>query len=338
MMSTSPAQPALCQVAIVTLDMERSIQFYRELLGFRYAGYFPVRGPVAARIFGVPQVRGECHWLTGDVRFFQIELLRFDEPVSRSRPRRHDEIGYQRISVEVPDLAAKLRAIEALGGERLTDVLSGADAERAWVRDPDGVLIDLICPRNGAARTRFLGISAVVDDLPNATRYFSDCLGLPRWASGKGAPPRPPEEDSAMIPCPPATESVTLSGGSCWLELNHYRASGASGADAERQLTDRGLMNIALGVRRPAQFMHLYRRLLDLGYRCATEPFGGRLSHGVYVQPTSGVSVELIQLPALFDSLWGFKPPGPIAAAAQRVVRFRLRRLRQPLTQSGGAV
>lgn len=336
-MSTSTIKPSICQVAIVTLDVERSLRFYRELLGFRSAGYIPVRGAIAARMFGVPRIEGECHWLTGDAPFFQLELFHFTEPVSRSRSRPHDEVGYQRIAIEVAELPATLRALESLGGTLLTEILRGPGADRAWVRDPDGVLIELSSPRGGTAQARFLGISAVVDDLGKATRYFSDCLGLAPEASGEPNRERLSEEAGAKLPCPPARDGVTLSAGPYWLELNHYGHSAAPGADAQRQLTDQGLMNIALGVRKPAEFIHLYRGLLAQGYPCATEPVGGGLSHSVYVQPTSGLSVELLQLPPFFDSLWGFKPPGPIASATQSVLRFLLSRQRQPLDPSAGA-
>lgn len=336
-MSPSTVEPCLCQVAIVTHDVERSLRFYRELLGFRSAGHIPVRGAVAAQMFAVPRIQGVCHWLTGDEPFFQLELFRFDEPTSRSAPRSHDEVGYQRIAIEVADLRATLRTVETAGGTVLTDVRQEGDADRAWVRDPDGVLIELASARGGVAQTRVVGISAVVGDLAKATRYFSDCLGLSPRASGESVRQGASGEADASLPCPPAPRRLTLAAGRYWLELNQYRSAEAAEPKAPRQLTDRGLMNIALGLRKPGEFTTLYRRVLDQGYRCETDPVGGGLSHSVYVQPTSGLSVELLQLPPLFDSLWGFKPPGAVAAATQSVLRYFLNRQRQPVGPSAGA-
>lgn len=326
MAMSSHVQPTLCQVAIVTLDVERSIRFYGELLGLRHVGYIPVRGELAARMFSVPRIQGRNHWLTGGERFFQLELFQFDEPASRSLPRRHDDLGFQRIAVEVADLAAARRVVGAHGGELITDVQGGAAATRAWVRDPDGVLIELSAPRHAVARPRVLGVSAVVDDLADARRYFADCLNLPEWQGE-----RPPED----APHPRADESITLAAGSSWIELARYRQRGEP---AHRpRLTDRGLMNIALGVRRPAEFSDLYRRVIAQGRRCATDPIGNAFGHMVYTEPTSSLSVELLQLPAFLDPLWGFKAPGPLAAAGQRVLRFMLERQRQPVAGAAGA-
>jgi catechol 2,3-dioxygenase-like lactoylglutathione lyase family enzyme len=324
-MSASRVQPTLCQVALVTLDVARSVRFYGELLGVRHAGYIPVQGRIAARMFGVPRVQGTCHWLAGEASFFQLELFHFDDPVSQSRPRRHDDLGFQRIAVEVADLPAARRSVAALGGELLTDIHHGASADHAWVRDPDGVLIELIQPPHAVAQPRLLGISAVVEDLTDARRALADCLGLGQWAAG--AAEREPGGQDA--PCPPADESAALAAGPYWIELNRY----GDGRAAHRpHLTDRGLMNIALGVRRPSEFKDLYRSLLEQGRRCATDPVGSLFGHTVYTEPTSSLSVELLQLPAFLDPLWGFRPPGLIAAAVQRVLRFMLRRQPQPVT------
>jgi len=152
---------------------------------------------------------------------------------------------------------------------------------------------------------KVVGVSLVVDDLPDALRYFRQALGLPLSSTQR--------EENAFG----SVRSFRFDAGAHWIELLHR-----PGAAGVRPLNERGLMNIALGVRRPRDFRAIYQRVLNNGFTSSTPPIGGALSNVVYLRSRQGVSVELLQLPAWMDAIWGFRAPGALARLVRSAISW----------------
>ncbi|UTH76450.1 hypothetical protein NKT35_10240 [Chromobacterium sp. IIBBL 290-4] len=280
----------------MTVDAVRSRRFYCALLDLRPTGEFPVVGSRAASLFELPHIRATNHWLAGSRQFFQIELFEFEEPEpSATNPGQ----GYNCIVVEVADAESTICSLASQGLLAAEGTWLCPCTGHALLRDPDGVLIELIGGgRQRSTSGRVVGVRAEASEPQDARRYFVEALGMR----------------------PDGPESMRLYAGEYWLELSP-RAADSAHCSQPPALARPGIMNIALGMRQPADFWAVYRRVLKHGYRSATEPIGNGISHVVYVRTEHGLSVELLQLPAFLDAVWGFARPGLCARLAQWAIR-----------------
>jgi catechol 2,3-dioxygenase-like lactoylglutathione lyase family enzyme len=142
---TVPLQ-RLTHIGICVRDLDRSLRFYRDLLGFRFEHELQVAGEPTDTLL---QLRGtDLHavYLTrDDVR---IELLFFASPALAERPVRvMNEPGLTHLSFRVADLDATVAALRDGG----VTVIEGTilrfpefGAAACFVRDPDGQLIELV--------------------------------------------------------------------------------------------------------------------------------------------------------------------------------------------------
>src|SRR6476619_787388 len=137
----------LSQIAISAADLRGTQRWYREVLGLASAGGTNLfAGPIASMVQGLPRAASTCWWLVDRQDLFQIELFEFRSPLVRSLPRdwRPCDIGYTTVSFCVADLERTLERAAAPGTAPLSDPVGEPGARRACVRDPEGVLIELM--------------------------------------------------------------------------------------------------------------------------------------------------------------------------------------------------
>jgi catechol 2,3-dioxygenase-like lactoylglutathione lyase family enzyme len=174
----------ICQVALTVADEQASVRFYSALFGMRHVfGTKSFRGRVVEKIQGIPGAASRCEWLIDDREFFQLELFRFESPASRPLPKEYPErhLGYRRLIFQLHSLAEFERQAAALGYGPVT-ARRGADGlTRASMRDPDGILIELVEIPAGAETShncRLSGVGLVVADLGRAIDSFRKGLGF----------------------------------------------------------------------------------------------------------------------------------------------------------------
>ena len=122
-------------------DLDRSVRFYCELLGFREKRRTAVPDGPTARLLSIePPVGLTAVYLEKDGAV--LELLAFDRPGNPARRHRpFNEPGLTHMSFCVDDLARARSETERLGGE----VMAGTDLGAViLVRDPDGQVIELL--------------------------------------------------------------------------------------------------------------------------------------------------------------------------------------------------
>ena len=147
----------LTHVGICVSDLERSLRFYRDLLGFRFEHELEVEGEPSDTLLRLRGVKLHAVYLYRDG--VRIELLRFASPAAPPpRARAMHEHGLTHISFRVADLDATLAALRA-AGERILDEtvirLPEFEAAACFVTDPDGQLIELVqAPGDPAAPPR----------------------------------------------------------------------------------------------------------------------------------------------------------------------------------------
>lgn len=135
--------------AIVVSDLERSLAFYTDLLGFRIAGRSLNQGPGQDRLDGLEGCLVDVVALApGTVPTPHVELLHYQSPPGREavKPPLANDIASVRQVHQVTGLEGVVVRLEAAGthfvSEGMIDLKTGEKA--AAFRDPDGHMIVLI--------------------------------------------------------------------------------------------------------------------------------------------------------------------------------------------------
>ena len=334
----------LCQIAISVTDLRRTQRWYREVLGLEPAGGTNLfAGPLASMVQGVPRAASTCWWLVDRQDCFQIELFEFRSPLVRPLPAdwRPCDIGYTMVSVRGrrprPGDGARRRRPAR---RRSPSPLGEPGARRVCVRDPDGVLIELMedDPRAArAARAPAAGLDAAarsvtlsVPDLERSRRLFVDVLGL-EVAEGSGST-GPSTRRSGASRAHSASRSrcgrTTCS--SSWSSTRIRRAGRGRPATGSRT---RACSTSPSGFGERAEFEAAHARCLEAGLRRNGPPLRLGAWSVVYVNDDQGFSVELLHVEPWYERQMGFRPrPTPRLAplAGRTPARLRAeRRLRE---------
>lgn len=116
-------------VEIVPSDLERSIRFYSDVLGFRLKSRHPASSP---------PLREVVYLTLGDT---MLELLGVDAPAAPSSEAW--QVGSRGMALEVDDMDAALRLLGEKGVSTAWGPVDLGTSIRAEIRDPDGLMIEL---------------------------------------------------------------------------------------------------------------------------------------------------------------------------------------------------
>ena len=142
---------AVHHIGVTVGDLARSIAFWERMLGAPGRDRRTLEGPRVAELVGYPTVRIDCCWfdLPGGVA---LELLHYVEPAEPPYDPGSAHPGNVHVCLHVNDMeAAHARAVA--GGARPVseapvEIAHGprAGSRVAYLRDPDGVTIELFQP------------------------------------------------------------------------------------------------------------------------------------------------------------------------------------------------
>ena len=134
-------------------NIERSLAFWRNVLGFELSHRPHQTGKLASEITGVPGAEIQIAVLKGYGH--KIELLEYLAPADRKYANlRPCDVGFVHVALQVDDLDAVLEKIAASGWKaagKPQTLTAGPNAGKRvmYVRDPDGTTIEFMeVPRN----------------------------------------------------------------------------------------------------------------------------------------------------------------------------------------------
>src|SRR4029077_13984994 len=137
---------------ITVSNLERSLAFWRDVLGFELSHRVDQKGELAAEITGVPDGAISLAVLKAPGGH-KIELLHYTAPADRKQhvDLRPWEVGAGHVALTVDDLEAVLEKTAASGwkADRKPQTLTtGPNAGKRvmYVRDPDGTTIEFMKP------------------------------------------------------------------------------------------------------------------------------------------------------------------------------------------------
>ena len=136
----------LTHIGIGVSNLERSLRFYRDLLGFTWEHQLDVGGEPTDTLLRLRGTKLHAEYLSRDG--VRIELLHFASPTAPPRRERTmNEPGLTHLSFRVTDLDAVVDALRA-ADERVLDetIVRFPEWQSAacFVLDPDGQLIELV--------------------------------------------------------------------------------------------------------------------------------------------------------------------------------------------------
>ena len=138
----------MSHVGLAVSDLEASIRFYRDGLGFELGPRFEAGDEVAGLSEVEPPAKMTSQYLTKDG--FRLELLDWERPAVQGHPsRRRNQLGLTHLSFEVDDVEATEERLLGLGGAPIEGARIRLDRDPAaitvvFLADPDGTRIELL--------------------------------------------------------------------------------------------------------------------------------------------------------------------------------------------------
>jgi lactoylglutathione lyase len=119
----------LTHVAIRVKDIDRSLDFYVNKLGFKEM---------------LRLIRDDKLWLVY-LRITDTQYLEVFPDGEGDRAPEREVVGYNHMCLEVPDIEQSVRELEALGIPLIRPKILAADGNwQTWIEDPDGHRIELM--------------------------------------------------------------------------------------------------------------------------------------------------------------------------------------------------
>ena len=137
----------LTHIGICVSDLERSLRFYRDVLGCKEVGRLELEGEAVATLNGWADAKVRAGYLERDG--WRLELMEFPVPgwIGPKTPRPMNQLGFTHLSFRVVDLDAVCAQIEAAGGGLVPGTRlapPGSPTRVIMAHDPDGVRFELI--------------------------------------------------------------------------------------------------------------------------------------------------------------------------------------------------
>jgi lactoylglutathione lyase len=131
-------------VGICVTDLDRSLRFYCDGLGFERGESFPIDATFGAAL----EVPGELSLTSQFIRRegLAVELLHYVTPAPIGRPSEHrNQLGLTHLSFYVDDVNVTAASLVAAGGTVIESTRTTNEGiDLVFLHDPDGVRIELM--------------------------------------------------------------------------------------------------------------------------------------------------------------------------------------------------
>ena len=315
-MSDKNLRMPLCQVAISSVDLQRSVDWYQSVFGFAPAGNrIRLHGPVLAKVSGLPEISASVAWVVDQQNMFQMEIFEFDKPEVRLRA--HDslpsDIGYAMLRIHVDNFDQFLDRVSNGRDQHPPQPWGGPGTRRVCIKDPDGILIEVMEDDIRKIDRRFQshpkifssvrGITLSVPDLDKARAFWVAVLGLVIVED------LPIHEICRSGVRTGERRVLTLDAGDFLVEIVQYVRPSGKPRPAGYLISDQGILNVALGTTEIPVFDSVHRRILKSRYTLMSPPWTlPNVSTVVYAMDDQGFSVELLHVYAHALEKMGFVP------------------------------
>ena len=141
---TTPSTTVFSHLGICVTDLDRSLTFYCDGLGFERGESIPIDETFGAAL----EVPGELSLTSQFIRRegLAIELLYYVTPAPTGQPsQRRNQLGLTHLSFYVEDIDATVASLVAAGGTVIESTRTTTEGiDLLFLHDPDGVRIELM--------------------------------------------------------------------------------------------------------------------------------------------------------------------------------------------------
>ncbi len=138
-------------VNIVVAEMERSLAFYRDLLGMQVTFEADLTGEWIETVAGLPGVSARCVFCEPPGGGARFELLQYHSPHGRALPENAiaNTLGLRHFALAVDDLDGLYARLLAAGVSFVSGPVTvpfsvaGFRKRLCYLRDPDGALVEI---------------------------------------------------------------------------------------------------------------------------------------------------------------------------------------------------
>lgn len=145
---------AIDHINLVVADLERSVRFYTEVLGFRKTRDVVMEGAWIDQIVGLQGVRGRVAFVVAPGGEPRLELLCYDRPAGPALPEnsRPNTQGLRHLALRVDDMDAMVNRLRQAGVTLFSAPVrvpggvvkhDAGDKTLVYFLDPDGVILEL---------------------------------------------------------------------------------------------------------------------------------------------------------------------------------------------------
>ena len=141
-------------INLVVSDLERSVDFYTNVLGFRETQRAELEGEWIETIIGLETVKASVAYVVSPAGQPRLELLQYHSPIgdgfqANSIP---NTLGLRHLALSVDNIDSAVQRLREAGTEILsrpvvvpTDVIQHSTGQKilCYFHDPDGVLLEL---------------------------------------------------------------------------------------------------------------------------------------------------------------------------------------------------
>ena len=140
---------AVSHIGLCVADLERSLGFYRDLLGFRERDRLEVHGPLAAQLLRLQDVDLVAVYLERDGLTLELLHYRHPEGTAAIRSRPMNQHGLTHISLQAVAPGAALAELRRQGVEiaEATVVQVKGSVVAFLFQDPDGQTLEITAVR-----------------------------------------------------------------------------------------------------------------------------------------------------------------------------------------------
>ncbi len=134
--------------SLTVSNLDRTIAFFRDCLGFEVTSKAPREADLTELVTGIPGAKITVAYVRGPGH--SLELIEFHGPASRSKVEsRACDTGAFHVAYDVDDLDGALLAFKQydvlpVAAPITVDAGPNKGARIAFVRDPDGIMLELI--------------------------------------------------------------------------------------------------------------------------------------------------------------------------------------------------